>query len=174
MGDPKKQKKKFVTPGHPWQKERLEAEKALLGEYSIKNKRQLWKTDSIRKGFNEQVKSMIADESPQSALEKKQLIDRLYNLGLLSDKGADLDQVLGIGLKDLLERRLQTIVYRKHLANSMEQARQFIVHGHIMAGGKKITSPAHITTRAEEAAIGFAPDSPYTDPDHPELNKQAK
>ncbi len=174
MGDPKKQKKKFVTPGHPWQKERLDAERVLVKEYAIKNKQELWKTDSIRKGFNIQVKGMIANDSPQSLLEKKQLINKLYNLGLLSDKETDLDAVLGIELKDLLERRLQTLVFRRGLARTMEQARQFIVHGHILIGGKKVTSPSHLTTRTEEQSLGFAPGSPYSDSDHPELAKEVK
>ncbi|MBW2988258.1 30S ribosomal protein S4 [Candidatus Woesearchaeota archaeon] len=174
MGDPKSQRKKYVTPRHPWQKERLEAERVLMEEYGIKNKRELWKMNSLRKRFTHQVKSMIADESEQAQLEKQRLIDKLYRLGLIEAPSVDIDRVLNIQLKDILERRLQTLVYRKNLARSIDQARQFIVHGHIYLGNKKVTSPSHITTREEEAGLRFSPDSPFSQPDHPEISKETK
>ena len=41
MGSPKKQRKKYSKPSHPWQKARIEEEKALKKEYSFKNKKEL-------------------------------------------------------------------------------------------------------------------------------------
>ena len=174
MGDPKHPKKKYMTPGHPWQKERIERESVIMKEYGIKNKKELWKMDTIRKNLSKQVKGMIVDQTPQSELEKKQLIGKLYKLGYIGEPSSDLDAVLGIELKDILERRLQTIVLRKKIASSISQARQFIVHNHILVAGKKLTSPSHITTRDEESTISFSEDSPFNDPEHPEVNKENK
>ena len=41
MGDPKKQKKKYESPKYPWSVDRFEAELKLLGEYGLRNKREL-------------------------------------------------------------------------------------------------------------------------------------
>ncbi|MDP7610203.1 MAG: 30S ribosomal protein S4, partial [Candidatus Woesearchaeota archaeon] len=43
MGDPKKQRKKYSKPSHPWQTERIEVEKVLMKEYGLKNKKEIWR-----------------------------------------------------------------------------------------------------------------------------------
>jgi len=172
MGDPKFPRKKYKTPGHPWQKERLEKEAELIRDYGIKNKRELWKMDTLRKRFHYIVKSSIADQSKQAQLERQKLLDKLFRLGLIERPDVDIDRVLSIELKNVLERRLQTLVYRKKLANSITQARQMIVHGHIYVGDRKVTSPSYITSKEEEARIRFAPNSPFSNPEHPEISKQ--
>lgn len=42
MGDPRKPRKKWSPPGHPWVKERLIEEMKLMGEYGLRNKREIW------------------------------------------------------------------------------------------------------------------------------------
>lgn len=171
MGDPKKVRKKYSTPIHPWQKLRIEDEKQLIEEYGLKNKKEIWKITSKVKGFSRQAKSLIARTTPQGEKERTQLIQRLNRLGLLSGE-ANLDDVLGLEVKDLMERRLQTMVYRKGLAKSPKQARQFIVHQHIMVDGKKITMPNYLVKMGEEHTISFAPNSQLTDPEHPEREQK--
>mgnify|MGYP001773173473 CR=1 FL=1 len=78
--------------------------------------------------------------------------NKLYKLGLLNE-GATLDDVLGLTVKDILNRRLQTIVYKKGLANTPKQARQFIVHGHVKINGRKIIYPSYLVNRDEEDKI---------------------
>lgn len=51
----------------------------------------------------------------------------------------------GAELLSLLERRLDNVVYRLKLAVSRAQARQMIVHGHILVNGKKVYSPSYLT-----------------------------
>ncbi len=174
MGDPKFQHKKYVTPDHPWQKERLESERAFMQEYGIRNKKELWKMESLKKRFAARVKELIADESKQSELEMQQLLGRMYSLGLIEDQGADVDVLLSLELKSVLDRRLQTLVLRKNLAHTIKQARQFIVHGHIYVKDKKMTSPSHITKRDEEAGLRFSADSKLAVPNHPEVSKEVK
>ena len=43
MGDPRKTRKKYDTPQHPWQKERMDQESVFLKEYGLKNKKEIWK-----------------------------------------------------------------------------------------------------------------------------------
>ena len=60
-----------------------------------------------------------------------------------------------------MERRLQTIVYKKGLAKTIHHARQLIVHGHIAINGRRVTSPGYIVRRDEEEMVDYAPTSPY-------------
>ena len=152
MGDPKKQRKKFSTPGHPWQKERIEAEKELLKQYGLRRKYEIWKMDSFLKKFLNRAKTLIAQRNPQSELEKKQLLERLNSLGLLK-KDSKVEDVLNLTLKDVMERRLQTLVVRKNMANSMMQSRQFITHEHVAVGARKITAPSYLVSVNEEPLI---------------------
>jgi len=100
------------------------------------------------------LRARIAHQKAESEKEKMQLLKKLKSLGLLSESG-EIDDVLGITLKDLLDRRLQSIVLKKGLARSMKQARQFIVHGHVMVDSKKITSPNFLVPVDKEAKVGF-------------------
>jgi len=68
---------------------------------------------------------------------------------------------LGLRTKDLLERRLQTIVFRKGLAKTIYQARQLVVHGHIAIAGRRVTSPGYIVPVDEENLIDFYHSSPF-------------
>ena len=152
MGDPKKQRKKFSTPGHPWQKERIESEKILLKQYGLRRKYEIWKMDSMLKKFLNRAKIIIGQKTSQSEIEKKQLLERLYSMGMLK-KDSKVEDVLNLTLKDILERRLQTLVQRKNIAKTMMQAREFITHEHIAVGNRKITAPSYLVMVKEEPNI---------------------
>ncbi len=160
MGDPRKPRKKWQPPGHPWVKERLIEEMKLMGEYGLRNKRELWIAAAMLRKFRHRARSLLALPEEVRKKEEQALLSKLYELGLV-DKEATLDDVLSLHTKDLLERRLQTIVYRKGLAKTIHHARQLIVHGHIAINGRRVTSPGYIVPRSEEDLIGYAPTSPY-------------
>lgn len=167
MGDPRHISAKTAGPGHPWNKERIEREQTIIRDYGLKNKRELWKFQTQVKSFTGQAKKLIAAIGTQAELERKQLLERLQRLGLTS-AGAKLDDVLGLTVTHLLNRRLQTQVHKKGLARSPKQARQFITHAHVAVNGKTITSPSYIVSVAEEAAISVVPSSTLSNVSHPE------
>ncbi|HLD12106.1 MAG TPA: 30S ribosomal protein S4 [Candidatus Nanoarchaeia archaeon] len=167
MGDPKKIKKKYATPLHPWVRSRIEDDKKLRKEFGFKTKRELWKMDSLLRNFKHQAKQLIAREDPQSAVEEKLLQERLFSLGLVP-KDAKLVDVLSLAVRDVLARRLQTMVVKRGLARSVKQARQFIAHRHVMVNGKVIDAPTYLVGRDEELAIAFVPASSLNSADHPE------
>ena len=169
MGDPKRQRKLYSKPMHHWDKERIEEENALMKEYGFKNKRELWKMTSMLRKFKERAKQYVK-EDPKNISLRKELIKKLYSLGLV-DLDAKIDDILGLPLKKILDRRIQTIVFKKGLALSIRQARQFIVHGAIMIGDRKITSPSYIVKRDEEDKVRINPKSKLSGPDHPEMLK---
>ncbi|MBI5389483.1 30S ribosomal protein S4 [Candidatus Woesearchaeota archaeon] len=173
MGDPKKNRKKYQTPSHPWQRTRIENERSYITDYGLKNKKEIWKMDSILKNFKHQVKSLVTQSSAQAEKEKAQLLRRLHTLGLVTDS-TNLSSILGMTLNSIMERRLQTMVVRKNLARTMEQARQLIVHRHIMVSGKMMTVPSYLVKKDEENTVSFASNSPFSDPAHPERALPAK
>lgn len=167
MGAPKHQKKKYSTPSHPWQRERIGEEKILLKEYGLKNKKEIWRMDSLLGRFKQQAKNLIARTDAQSKKEEKQLVVRLAKLNLVKEN-AKMDDILGLEIKNIMERRLQTQVVSKGLAKSTKQARQFIVHGHVFVGDKKITVPSYLVRLEEEAQIKFDDGSSLANSEHPE------
>lgn len=167
MGDPKKVRRKYSGPGHPWQSKRIESEKILLEEYGLKNKKEIWRSESLLKNFASQAKKLIAIKTSQGEKEKKQLFQRLEKLGLLQ-QGAALENVLELTLKDILDRRLQTILFKKGFARTIEQARQFITHQHINVAGRIVTAPSYLVSVEEEPTIKFLASSSLANENHPE------
>ena len=167
MGDPRKFKSKYSGPGHPWQRARIEEERAVSKEYGLPTKRELWKAASKLKSFAAQAKKLIALRTAQAEIEKKQLLDRVARYGLLPTT-SKLDDILGLTVRDLLNRRLQTLVLKKGFARTPRQARQFIVHEHIMIGEKKVSAPSYLVPIDEEAKISFVAASSLANPEHPE------
>ena len=173
MGDPKKIRKSYTPPSHPWQRSRIDAEKIIVREFGVKNKREIWKMEAILRSFTGQAKKLITASTKQALLEKQNLITRLQKYGFVSTD-ASIDQILGLTLKDIMNRRLQTIVLKKGLASTVSQARQMITHKHVLVGEKKISSPSYLVSLEEEATIAFATSSGFFKEDHPERVKKAQ
>jgi len=166
MGDPKKQRKKYETRKFPWQTDVLQEELKLLGQYGLRNKRELWRQKTMLSKFRGIARSLLGMSSEERREQEKQLLGRLSRLGVLPQK-AVLDDVLDLTVEDVLERRLQTLVFRKGLAKSVYQARQLITHGHIAIESRRVSSPSYLVMRDEEAKIAYAPTSPFSTPNHP-------
>lgn len=167
MGDPRKQRKKFQMPSHPWQKTRIDAEKVLKKEYGLKNKKEIWKMNSVLKRFQEQAKNLIRTNSEQAKKEEKLFLAKLVKLNLLSPD-ANIEKVLDLNVEDIMERRLQTVVARKGLARTTKQARQFIIHKHILIDGKLMNVPSYLVKLDEESKLEFRQSSSLSDEEHPE------
>ncbi len=111
-------------------------------------------------------RSLIGKSAEEREKMEAEIIMHLKKLGVLEET-AVLDNVLDLTIEDIFERRLQTIVYRKGLAKTIQQARQLITHGHIAIGDKRVTIPSYMATREEEKQIGYAGRSAVANPSHP-------
>ena len=154
MGDPKFARKQYGTPKKPWDKKLLETEKALRETYGLRNKREIRSMEAIVRGKRRNAKQVLAIPLENRAAKEKELLDSLVRLGVMRGKPT-LQDVLSLSLESFLERRLQTIVWRKNLANTIKQSRQFITHGHISVSGTKVTVPSYFVTKDEEATIAY-------------------
>ena len=154
MGDPRKTRKQFKRPLKIWSKAGLEREKALKAGYGLKNKREIWKAETLLRKKRHNARSLLALPLEKRIKRENELLGSLSRLGMLSAK-AGLDDVLTLGVESFLGRRLQTLVWRKGLANTAGQARQFVVHGHIAIDGRRVTAPSYMVSAEEEAKIGY-------------------
>ena len=91
-------------------------------------------------------------------LREKQKARRAY--GLMEGqfrrtfgKAEGMKGITGENLLQLLERRLDNIVYRSGLASSRAQARQFVAHGLFMVNGKKVDIPSYTTKVGDVVAV---------------------
>lgn len=153
MGDPRKARKKYSRPSHPWKIERIASEKELSRKYGLKNRKEIWKATSVVRHFRSQARSLLGSSGEYVEKQKKQLLDKLNRLGVMQTQS--LDDVLALTVENLLERRLQTIVFRKGLAKSINQARQFVVHGHVSVEGRVVNVPGYIVTKEQEDKISL-------------------
>lgn len=152
----RKIKKKFKKPIKPWDKERMGKESILLKTFGLRRKHEIWKAESILRSFRRRARDLAAK---RDKTQERILLDKLYKMGLLG-KNADLDDVLSLTGENLLERRLQTIVFKKKIANTPKQARQFITHGHIAIEGRRTIYPSFSVTRELENKISYYETSP--------------
>ncbi len=159
MGDPRKQRKKWEGPGHPWKRERLEQEIRIMGKYGLRNKRELWLAHTMARKFRHRARSLLGKPVEERTLEEQVLLSKLKRMGFIPET-AVLDDVLSLTAENILSRRLQTIVYSKGLAKTVFQARQLIVHGHIGIGGRRVTSPGYLVSKEEEKLVDILPNSP--------------
>lgn len=161
MGDPKRPKKKWEGPFHPWRKDILMQELELVGKYGLRNKRELWIAKTILRKIRANARRLLALPEKERKVREKELINRLYKMGLLPSPEATLDDVLNLTVENILDRRLQTIVYNKGLAKTIYQARQLIVHGHIVIGDRRVRSPGHLVSIEEENLVDLHPNSSF-------------
>ncbi len=91
-------------------------------------------------------------------LREKQKIKRIY--GLLEtqfrnyfEKANKQKGVTGENLIQLLERRLDNVVFRLGFAASRKAARQLVLHGHLLVNGKKVTIPSYLLSEGDVVSV---------------------
>jgi small subunit ribosomal protein S4 len=178
MGYPGKNHKSYQTPKRPWEKVRIESETRLVIEYGLRNKREVWKAQELLRKARKGARNLLAlgSSSTDAALyaaKKEELISSLQRNGLLGPD-ADVEDVLSLKIQTQLERRLQTLVYRKGLARSPKQARQLVTHGHIAIGDRRVSIPGYRVNRIEENQITYYGTSPFVADSHAEKVRIAK
>jgi small subunit ribosomal protein S4 len=158
MGGLKKPKKKYLAgkPKKIWNKQLLLEELQLVGEYGLRNKKELWLARAHLKRITRRARSLLSMTAEERAPLEMPFKERLYKMGFIEDPNVPLDRILSLDVRAVLERRLQTVVYRMGLAKSIHHARQLIVHGHVLVAGRRMTSPGFLVTRELEDKISLA------------------
>ena len=169
MGDPRRLRKKLEGPRHPFNKARIEEEMIYMGRFGLRNKKEIWKAQTVLRNYRARARASLALSEHQQEEERRNLLRKLYNMGVMPTDEGLIDDILGLSTEQFLKRRLQSLVHELGLANTPWQARQFVTHGHIAIRGKKVTSPNYHVVRGEDEFIKYSPSSPYNDDAHPAL-----
>ena len=132
------------------------------GTFGLKTKKELWKTQTELSRVRLQARSLLALRQEERERKEPILIQSLSKIGLV-DQNSTLDDVLNLQVNDLLSRRLQTMAQRKLFFKTPYQARQAIVHGHIMIGDSVVTIPSYVVKTEEEEKIRLIPESRFNE-----------
>ncbi|MFH1199642.1 MAG: 30S ribosomal protein S4 [Candidatus Micrarchaeota archaeon] len=150
----KRLRKQYEKPKKLWNKQRIDEESKLREEYGLKNARELWKMQTILRKTRREARRLLSGRGEDTERKKVQLLTRLSKF-LVRKANASLDDVLSLSVRDILERRLQTVACKRHIAKTVRQARQFITHGHVSVHGVKISSPSYLVRFNEEESVGW-------------------
>ena len=133
------------------------------GEYGLRNKRELWRTQLALAKIRKSARALLTLEpkDPKRMFEAPALLRRLQRYGLVEDSEMDLDSVLQMTTQRLLERRLQTKVFKQGLAKSIHHARVLIKQRHIRVGKQVVNVPSFMVRLDSEKHVDFAATSPY-------------
>ena len=162
MGDPKTSRRVWQKPKRPLNYDLIMDELKTLGTFGLKTKRELWKTQTELSRVRLQARSLLALRQDERERKEPILMQSLSKIGLVNEDST-LDDVLNLQVTDLLSRRLQTIVQRKLYFKTPYQARQAIVHGHIMIGDSVVTIPSYVVKTEEEAKVHLIPESRFNE-----------
>ena len=168
MGLPKKHRKQFVSHKKRWDKNTIVDEAKLVEDYALKNKREIRKIEKKLSHYKTIAKELNKTAESKSSTQALKFVAKLKELGFLDINAKSLDEILDITLRDILDRRLSNIIYKNKLSRTPGQARQFIVHGHVLVGGKCVNSPSYLVSLKEESEVGFVINSSLAEETHPE------
>lgn len=146
----KRKHKKYSKPKRPFDKPRILEEEKIKKEFGLKNKKEIWKSESKIKTIRRKAKNMISSNIE----EQKKLFERLKKIGLKVNSIAD---ALSLNKEDYLKRRLQTVLVTKKIARTPKHARQLITHRKILVDGRVINSPSYIVPVELEDTISIKP-----------------
>jgi len=154
--------KTYTTPRRPFEKERLDQELKLIGEFGLRNKREVWRVKyvvtKIRTAARELLK--LDEKDPRRLFEGNALLRRLVRIGVLDESKMKLDYVLSLRTDDFLERRLQTQVFKLGLAKSIHHARVLIRQRHIRVRKQVVNIPSFVVRLDSQKHIDFSLKSP--------------
>ena len=156
-------RKTSKTPRKPFDKARLDNELRIVGTYGLRNKREIWRVQltlaKLRKAARELL--TLQENDQRRIFQGDALIRRIVRLGLLKENERKLDYVLGLTVNQFMERRLQTLVANRKLANSIHHARVLIGQRHIAVGKQLVNIPSFMVRVSSEQHIQIAPTSVF-------------
>merc|ERR1711964_688172 len=150
-------------PRRPFVKERLDAELKLIGTYGLKNKREIWRVRLALAKIRATARVLLTkdEKDPMRIFEGQALMRRMIRYGILDEDKQRLDYVLSLNLENFMERRLQTLVFKRGLAKSIHHARVLIRQKHIRVGRQIVDIPSFMVRVESQPHIEFSLPSPF-------------
>merc|ERR1711976_237198 len=144
---PKTYRNHSKTSGRPrklFEKERLDQEIKMCGEYGLRNKREVWRVQLVLARLRKRARDLLTLEENDQR--------RIF-------EGNGLDYVLSLTIHKLLERRLQTRVLKGRLASSIHHAR-VLIYGKLVCVANQLCNVAsYMVTVDNENKIDLQPNT---------------
>lgn len=138
-----------------WDLARIESDRTLVKEYGLKNLKELWEAETEIGKVRRHAREILSGAASGGLEEiRRSMTERLSRLGV-TGKDATVDSMLDLNERALLDRRLQTVVFKRGLSNTIKQSRQLITHGFISMGGQRVTRPGFLVEAGTEGKIGY-------------------
>merc|ERR1712072_190376 len=150
-------------PRRSFDKERLDQELKLIGTYGLKNKREIWRLGLVLSKVRAVARQLLTleERDPIRIFQGQALMRRMIRYGILEEDKQRLDYVLALKIEDFLERRLQTLVFKRGLAKSIHHARVLIRQKHIRVGRQIVDIPSFMVRVESQPHIEFSLSSPF-------------
>ena len=146
-----------------FEKERIDAEIKTCGLYGLRTKTEMWKVQLVLARLRKRARELLTlDEQDQRRVfEGNALMKKMFKYGLLdAEKENKLDYVLALTIEKLLERRLQTRVFKTRFASSIHHARTMIYGKHIAVDNQLVNVPSFMLTVDNENKVNYHSKSP--------------
>jgi len=150
MGDVRRKHNLHSRPRKRFDSARISSENDIVKQYGLKNKKEIWKASARVSELRNRAKKLI----PRTEAEKKEFFLRLQTLGL---QVKEISDVLALTTEAVLDRRLQTVVFRKGFSKTALEARQLITHKNIFVDGRIVNIPSFVVTKDLESKISLKP-----------------
>lgn len=156
-------RKTSKTPRKPFDRDRLINELRMVGKYGLRCKREVWRVQLVLAKLRKAARELMTldERDPRRTFEGDAIIRRIVKLGLLKENERKLDYILGLSTNQFLERRLQTLVAERKLAQSVHHARVLIRQRHIAVGKQLVNIPSYMVRVSSEQHIQIAPTSVF-------------
>ena len=148
MGDIKRKRKLFSRPKKLYDRGRMDEENVLIIRYGLKNKREIWKAKTAVSKLRRRAKALISSDME----EQQAFFNKLNKIGM---NITDISDVLALTEENIFERRLQTFLFKKKMANTIKQARQLIVHKNVLVNGEIVNIPSFVIAKEMEDKISL-------------------
>ncbi|MFA5020237.1 MAG: 30S ribosomal protein S4 [Candidatus Pacearchaeota archaeon] len=131
-----KKSKLYNRPREPFNLERMRGEDLIVHKYGLKNKKEIWKAKAKIDLIRNRAKKLINSEPKK----QEEFLNKLKAAGY---KAETTPGVLELTEEDILNRRLQTIVFKKGLSTTSKGARQLITHKKILVNEQIVNIPSY-------------------------------
>lgn len=155
--------KRYRTPQNPFDRDRLISEMKLVGEYGLRNKKELWIFNYLTNTIKRRAKNLLISNNVEEFIVcGRALLNKLVKMKVFGDDvnlitkeeiTKNLERVLDLEVSAFLERRLQHRVAELGLAGSVHQARNLIYMRRILVKGRVVNKPGFIVSGDDEAYI---------------------
>eukprot|EP01013_Petalomonas_cantuscygni_P013618 TRINITY_DN2806_c0_g2_i1.p1 TRINITY_DN2806_c0_g2~~TRINITY_DN2806_c0_g2_i1.p1 ORF type:complete len:194 (-),score=44.46 TRINITY_DN2806_c0_g2_i1:473-1030(-) len=153
--------KVYSAPRRAYEKERLDRELKLCGEFGLRCKREIWRVQRVLGKLRSAARFLLTlpENDVRRNVQGAAILRRCERYGLLTDeKAKKLDYVLALTVPEFLERRLQTVVFKQGLAKSVHHARCLIFQRHVAVNRQVVNVPSFLVRSGSH--IDFAARSP--------------